>query len=324
MYLMKTLLLIDANSLIHRTFHALPPLTAPDGRATQSLYGLSSILLRIFKEDRPEYIATLFDRPEPTFRKEKYKEYKAQRPKAPDNLISQIIEAHTLFEKFGIRTFEKPGYEADDLIATLAVKFKSQKDLKVVILTGDLDTLQIVDGERLVVRTFRRGISDSFIYDEKAVMDRHGLKPEQLVDYKALVGDASDNIKGVSGVGEKTATALLQKYGTLENIYKNLSDPSVGSGQVDRKIKKKLEGSEDQAEFSKSLVVLEKQAPIKVDELEELKTKDLDSGLEHYFLSLGFESLVKRLQTQGRGNEGIKPSIKRAAKSGLSQVSMFG
>src|SRR3989344_8776589 len=145
MYLMKTLLLIDANSLIHRTFHALPPLTAPDGRATQSLYGLSSILLRIFKEDRPEYVAALFDRPEPTFRKEKYKEYKAQRPKAPDNLISQIIEAHTLFEKFGIKTFEKPGYEADDLIATLATKFsaKDKKSLKVVILTGDLDTLQI-------------------------------------------------------------------------------------------------------------------------------------------------------------------------------------
>ncbi|MDO8574144.1 MAG: DNA polymerase [bacterium] len=322
---MKTLLLIDANSLIHRTFHALPPLTAPDGRATQSLYGLSSILLRIFREDRPEYVAALFDRPEPTFRKEKYKEYKAQRPKAPDNLISQIIEAHTLFEKFGIRTFEKPGYEADDLIATLATKFsagggsssggKSQKDLKVVILTGDLDTLQIVEGEKLVVRTFRKGISDTFIYDEKAVMDRYGLKPKQLIDYKALVGDASDNIKGVPGVGEKTAIALLQKYGTLENVYKNLEE--------DPKIKKKLEGTEDQAEFSRSLVVLEKQAPIKVAELEELKTRDLNSELEQYFLSLGFESLVKRLETQGRGNEDIKPSIKRAAKSSLSQVSMF-
>src|ERR1700729_1899988 len=147
---MKKLLLIDANSIIHRSFHALPPFTAPDGRPTGALYGIASILLKLFREERPDYAAALFDRPEPTFRDKIYKEYKAQRPPAANELVSQIIEARNLFEAFGVTVFEKAGYEADDLIATLAEKFKNQKDLKsgedvqVVILTGDRDTLQMV------------------------------------------------------------------------------------------------------------------------------------------------------------------------------------
>lgn len=295
---MRTLLLIDANSLIHRAFHALPPLNAPDGRATQALYGLSSILIKIFRDSKPDYVAALFDRPEPTFRKEKFKEYKAHRPKAPDDLISQIIEAKNLFHKFGIRVFEKPGFEADDLIATLATKFSSKGgffaggrdslDLQVVILTGDLDTLQIVEGEKLVVRTFKKGISETMTYDEKAVKERYGLEPKQLVDYKALVGDQSDNVPGVAGVGEKTATSLLQKYGNLKEVYKNLDkEPKLG---------KKLVGTEDEAEFSKSLVVLEKQAPVEVKSIDELEIVENKGVLEDYLHSLGFESLVKRLQ----------------------------
>ena len=324
---MKILLLIDANSLIHRAFHALPPLNAPDGRATQALYGVASILLKLFRDSRPDYVAALFDRPEPTFRKEKFKEYKAHRPKAPDDLISQIIEAKNLFQKFGIRFFEKPGFEADDLIATLATRFSSDgkagKDSRVVILTGDLDTLQIVDGERLVVRTFRKGISDTFIYNEEAVKERYGLRPDQLVDYKALVGDQSDNVPGVAGVGEKTATSLLQKYGNLENVYKNLDkEPKLG---------KKLVGTEEQAKFSKSLVVLEKEAPVEVEDLEELRIVENGKNLEAYLGGLGFESLVKRLQGKSLEVRGKKldekkdeyvqrptPNVKR------STGSMFG
>ncbi len=283
----KTLLLIDANSLIHRCFHALPPLTAPDGRATQALYGVSSILLRILKEDKPDYAAALFDRPEPTFRKERFKEYKAQRPKAPDNLVEQIIAARDLFPNFGIKTFEIPGYEADDLIATLAQKFKSEPGVRVMILTGDLDTLQMVEGEKLVVKTFRRGVSDTFIYDEAAVKARYDLEPKQLTDYKALIGDASDNIKGVPGIGPKTASELLKKYRTLDNIYNNLDK--------DPKAAKKLEGTKEQAEFAKSLVVLEMKAPLKVTDLEELKVGRDTEQLANYFRDLGFESLVKRI-----------------------------
>src|SRR6266404_1825698 len=140
---MRTLLLIDANSLIHRSFHALPPLTAKDGKPVQAIYGIGSILLRLWRDERPEYAAALFDRPEPTFRKKMYAEYKAQRPAAPTELISQIIEAHNIFPAFGIKTFEKPGFEADDLIATFAEKFKHESDVQVVILTGDRDTLQL-------------------------------------------------------------------------------------------------------------------------------------------------------------------------------------
>src|SRR3989344_3386098 len=134
---METLLLIDANALIHRSFHALPPLTTPQGEPIQALFGLSRILLKLFREDPQaggfEYIAALFDRPEPTFRKQKYTEYKAQRPKSPDELISQIIKAHEVFEKFGVKTYEIPGFEADDLIGTLAYRFNKNKDVRVVI-----------------------------------------------------------------------------------------------------------------------------------------------------------------------------------------------
>lgn len=284
---MKTLLLIDANSLIHRAFHALPPLTAPGGRAIQAIYGLGSIFLKLFREEKPDYAAACFDRPEPTFRKEKYEAYKAQRPKAPDELISQIIEAHGFFGELGVKTFEKAGYEADDVIATLAEKFRHIKDLRVVILTGDLDTLQLVKDGEVAVRTFKKGISDTMIYDEAAVHARYGLRPDQLPDYKAFVGDQSDNVKGVSGVGPKTASELLQKYGTLQEIYAHIGD--------DAKIFKKLSGTEEQAQFSKSLVVLERNVPIDIGDIATLAIADNAGRLAMYFRSLGFESLVKRM-----------------------------
>ncbi|MDP3052710.1 MAG: DNA polymerase I, partial [bacterium] len=191
---MKTLLLIDANSLIHRSFHALPPFTSPEGEPTGALYGLSSILIKIFKEQKPDYWTAAFDRPEPTFRKKLFKEYKAHRPKAPDELISQLIKAHEVFEKFGIKTFEQAGFEADDLIAALAKHFKTEKELKIIILTGDLDTLQLVDDGKVEVETPKKGVSEIMVYDKKAVQERYGLNPEQLPDYKGLVGDKSDNI----------------------------------------------------------------------------------------------------------------------------------
>src|SRR5665213_1454111 len=200
---MKKLLLIDANSIIHRAFHAIPPFTGPDGRPTGALYGISAMMLTLWRTAKPDYAAALFDTPEPTFRDKMYAEYKAQRAPTADELIKQIIEAPTLFGAFGLRVFKKPGFEADDLIATLAEKFKGAKDpqtgeeIQVVILTGDRDTLQMVEGEKLVVKLFNKGVSDTTIYDEKAVEEKYGLKPNQLVDYKALVGDNSDNIKGV-------------------------------------------------------------------------------------------------------------------------------
>lgn len=287
---MKILLLIDANSIVHRSFHALPPLTGPGGQPTGSLYGLSSILLKLWREERPDYIAALFDRPEPTFRKEKYAEYKAQRPPAPSELISQIIEAHNLFAAFGIRTFEKPGFEADDLIATLAERLKREPDLQIVVLTGDRDTLQLVDGEKIVVRTFKTGVSETITYDEKAVEEKYGLRPNQLIDYKALVGDPSDNIKGVPGIGPKRATDVLQKFGTLENVFKNLaSDPAL---------EKRLAPFRKEAELSRFLVALDRAVPVELDNLAELQITDHAQSAENYFHKMGFETLVRRLKNE--------------------------
>ncbi len=307
---MKTLLLIDANSIIHRSFHALPPLTSRDGKPIQAIYGLSSILLRLWREKRPadhearplekedrfggrpDYAAALFDRPEPTFRKKKYEEYKAQRPAAPDELITQIIAARGLFEAFGIGVFEKPGFEADDLIATLAEKFRTKADLEVVILTGDRDTLQLVEGEKVVVRTFKVGVSETLTYDEKTVIEKYGLAPRQLIDYKALIGDPSDNIKGVPGVGPKTAVEILKRFGTIESAYDNLkSDP---------KLEKRLGPFRKEAELAKELVTLERNVPTEVHDLEALRVVEDGAKVKEYFQKQGFVTLINRLDGENR------------------------
>lgn len=287
MWGMKTLLLIDANSIIHRCFHALPKFTTPDGKPSGALYGLASVLLKIFRETPPDYAAALFDRPEPTFRDEIYKEYKAQRPPTQDILISQIIEAPRIFEKFGVKPFSKPGFEADDLIATLAEKFKD--DVQVIIMTGDMDTLQMVSDGRIIVRTFKKGISETIDFDEAAVRNKYGLEPNQLVDYKALVGDNSDNIKGVPGIGPKTAAGIIKKFGTLKNTYANLE-------ALPEKVREKLIESKEQAELSKKLVILEKNAPMGEIQLEDLSAKMNLEEIKNYFRKFGFKALLNRLE----------------------------
>lgn len=307
---MKTLLLIDANSLIHRSFHALPPFTAPSGEPTGALYGLSSILLKIIKERKPDYWAAAFDRPEPTFRKKIFKEYKIHRPKAPDELISQIIKAHELFEKFGIKTFEQPGFEADDLIAALAKRFKTEQGLMAVILTGDLDTLQLVRDGKVAVETPKKGVSEITTYDEKAVQERYGLNSEQLPDYKGLVGDASDNIPGVAGIGPKTASRLLGEYYNLENLYQKLKTKKPEEfAKKDRRLFQKLLDSEEQAFFSKKLVLLNQDIEIPVS-LGDLECRDLGEPLLEYFRQLGFQSLVVRISGQKSSDKTDKPESK--------------
>lgn len=285
---MKKLLLIDANSIIHRSFHALPPFTTPAGKPSGAIYGIASILLRLWREDRPDYVAALFDRPEPTFRDEKYAEYKAHRPQAPDELISQIVEAHHLFAAFGITTFEKAGYEADDLIATLAMHFKGTRDLQVVILTGDRDTLQLVDDTKLVVQVFKTGISDTMVYDEAAVKEKYdGLAPAQLVEYKALVGDSSDNVKGVPGVGPKRGAELIKRFGTVDEMFRRLHE--------DPKLEQKFGAFKKDAELSRELVQLETHVPIDMPALDVLRPFPTTAAAEEYFIAMGFATLVKRL-----------------------------
>jgi len=285
---MKTLLIIDANSLIHRCFHALPPLTGPNNQPTGSLYGLASILIKILREQNPAFITALFDRPEPTFRKEIFEEYKIHRPKAPDELVSQIIEAHQLFEAFRIKIFEIPGLEADDLIATMVENFKKTPGLKIVILTGDLDILQLVENNKVVVETTKKGVSDTIIYNEAGVKERYeGLSPNQVSDFKGLVGDPSDNIWGVPGIGPKTAIPLIKEYKSLENFLEN--------GQLE-KIYPKIIKFKEQALLSKKLAQLKCDAPLVIKDLSELKYEGLPKEiLTSYFEKLGFKSLVNRV-----------------------------
>jgi DNA polymerase-1 len=312
---MKTLLLIDAHALIHRAFHALPPLTSPGGEPAQALYGLSSILLRMWKDERPDYAAALFDRPEPTFRKKEYAEYKAHRPKAVDELVSQIIKAPQLFNEFHIPGFDLRGFEADDLIGTLVEKFRKTRDLRIVILTGDMDALQLVEDDKVVVRALKTGISDSVIYNKAAVIERYHLPPEKLTDYKALVGDPSDNIPGIPGVGPKTAAAILQKYGSIEKFYANLNK--------EPKLKEKFVGKEKDAILFKKLSTIERHAPLRETSLEELATQPLQESLATYFRKFGFESLVKRAGFSKEENGLTGETTKREKKKETRQELFF-
>ena len=210
-------LVIDGNSLLHRAWHAIPVLQTKDGTPVNALYGFLSILFKAWKDLNPSCIAVAFDRKEPTFRDKMYKEYKAGREKQPDELYAQIPMIVQALEFFNIPSISKAGFEADDILATVAEKLKKEK-LETIILTGDQDTMQLVGGNTKVC-TFKKGISDTMVYDEAAVEARYGLKPEQMVDYKSLRGDPSDNIPGVKGIGEKTAVALLTEFGTLEKVY---------------------------------------------------------------------------------------------------------
>lgn len=286
---MKTLLLIDTNSFIHRFYHALPPLTTPKGEPIGSIYGLAQVLLKIFREIKPDYIAACYDRPEPTFRDELYKEYKAQRPAAANDLVFQIIKTRELFSKFGVKNVEIAGYEADDLIATLAHQFKDEPEIKVVVFTGDQDALQIVEGDKVVVEFLIRGITETIVYNEKAVVEKYGLSPKQLPDYKGLVGDPSDNIPGIKGVGPKTAAPLIAEFGSLEGVFENMVI-------IPEKVVKKIRDGKDIAMLSKKLAALVYNAPVN------LSLADLEVGspdkvvLKGYFEELGFQSLARRLE----------------------------
>lgn len=286
---MKKLLLIDANSLIHRSFHALPPLTSLDGKPINAVYGLSSILLKILRDHNPDYIAAAFDRPEPTFRDDIFKEYKAHRPPTDNLLLPQLYEAHNTFEKFGVRVVEKAGLEADDIVGTLAEKFKAEPDVKVVIFSGDKDNLQLVDGDRVVVELLKTGVSKTVVYNEPMFLQDYGFSPKQLVDYKALVGDTSDNIPGVNGIGPKGATDLIKEFVTIEKIYEDIELVSK------KTLKEKLVANKESAFMSKKLAAIKRDAPLEVS-LQDFEFKGFDKEiLKKYFAELGFKSLVERV-----------------------------
>jgi DNA polymerase-1 len=297
----KKLILIDSNALIHRAYHALPPLTTKKGELVNAAYGFTSVLLNVLNRFKPDYIAAAFDLKEPTFRHKEFKDYKATRVKAPDELYEQIPLVKKIVEAFNIPVVEKEGYEADDLIATLARKTeKLHPEVEVVIVTGDLDTLQLVN-DKVKVLALRKGMSDSFLYGRKEILEKYGLAPEQMIDYKGLRGDPSDNLPGVRGVGEKTAVELLKKYKTLEGVYQNLAEIKEG-------IRKKLEKDKLQAFFSKRLARLVENAPIDFD-IEKCLARDFSRvKVINLLRELEFFSLLRRLP-------GYEDHLKESEKS---------
>src|SRR3990167_3955183 len=248
---MKKLVLIDGHALVHRAFHALPPtLNSPKGVPTNAVYGFTSVLLKMIKDLKPDYIAATYDLAGPTFRHEEFADYKAHREKAPNELYAQIPLTKDVVRAFAIPIYEKQGFEADDLIGALAEIAKKEKDLQVVIVTGDMDTLQLVEGNKVVVFTLRKGLTDTVTYDEEEVEKRYGIRPDQVIDFKGLKGDPSDNIPGVPGIGEKTASMLIQEYGSMEDLYKKI-EKETGKSKLSPKLKEKLIENKDQAFFSK-------------------------------------------------------------------------
>ena len=295
----KRLVLLDSHAIIHRAYHALPDFASSRGEPTGALYGLSTMLLRIITDLKPDYIVACYDLPQKTFRHEAYASYKAGRAKADEALVAQLISSRSIFEAFGIPIYDSAGFEADDILGTIVETMKKDKNVDIVIASGDMDTLQLVDGERVQVFTLKKGLNDTILYDEQAVLERFGFKPGLLPDYKGLRGDPSDNIIGIAGIGEKTATTLISTFGTIENIYKTLKkvpDAIKKAGMTDR-IVKLLEEGEEEALFSKTLATIRRDAPIAFTLPEKTFRQDFDvSKVEVLFRELEFRTLIDRVK----------------------------
>lgn len=312
----KKLVLVDSNALMHRAYHAIPPLTDKKGQVVNAVYGFTALLLKIMKDFSPDYIICTFDMAAPTFRHTEFKDYKAQRAKAPEEFYAQIPRIKEIISVFGIPVYEKEGFEADDIIGTIAVeapKIFKGAPFEIIILTGDLDTLQLVN-DNVIIYTFRKGISDTVIYDADAVRKRYDLEPGQMIDYKGLRGDPSDNIPGVPGIGEKTAGTLLKEFGSIDGIYKSLEEKK---GIVDNRIKPKLAAKllefKKQAYFSRYLGTIRLDVPLDFN-LEASRVRPVErEKIVRLFQELNFFSLIGRLNGNGRKN--IFGSVEAASEN---------
>lgn len=284
----ERLLILDGHSLMYRAFYALPALTNSDGIYTNAVYGFTGMLLKMKEEFKPDYIVTTFDRKAPTFRHEEYKDYKAGRKKMPDEMKGQFPIVRELLEKMAIDIFELDGYEADDLIGTLSV-FAEEKGLEVFIVTGDRDALQLAtDNVKIVIN--KKGMSEKEIYDRERMMEDYGVTPTEFIDVKGLMGDASDNIPGVPGIGEKTAYKLIKEYKSIENVLMNIDKLSG------KKLIENLTTYSEQAIFSKKLATIITCVPMEMD-LESIKSKDKYDvrAVKDLFYKLQFKSLIAKI-----------------------------
>ncbi len=301
------LVLIDGHALAYRGYYALPQsLTTSQGELTNAVFGFTSMLLNVLRDEKPDYIAVAFDVGK-TFRHEKYKEYKAHRIEMPDELRTQMARIQEIVQALGIPIIEAEGYEADDVLGTLAQKAEKE-GVEILIVTGDTDTFQLIDDHTRVL-TSRRSFSDTVVYDQTGIENRYGLQPHQLIDYKALVGDKSDNIPGVRGIGKKTATKLLQRYGSVEEIYAHLDEVESS------RFRNALEKGRESAFLSKFLVTIVTDLSVELD-LEACRTTEFDRDrVKELFRELEFRTLLNRLPSE--------PGAERARQVSPHQLSMF-
>lgn len=293
------LIILDTHAILHRAFHALPDFTAPSGEPTGALYGVVAMLLRIIEELKPDYIVACYDLPGPTYRHTAFADYKATRVKTDDTLIAQINRSRDIFAAFNIPIYEKAGFEADDILGTIAKQVAETSDLEVIIASGDMDTMQCVKGKQVQVYTLKKGINDTVLYDEEAVKTRFGFPPRLVPDYKGLRGDASDNIPGIAGIGEKTATELLKQFGDIDALYKKLhkSEAEFLAAGIKPRIVKLLKEGEEEARFSKMLATIQTEVPIDFvlptnNWQEAAKPEEIIS----LFSELGFRTLSARVK----------------------------
>jgi len=296
----KRFIIIDSNSLLHRAYHALPTLTTKKGEKISAIYGFLLVFFKIIKEFQPDFIAATFDFPAPTFRHKKFKEYKAKRPPIPKELASQFPKLKEILGTFNIPIFEKRSYEADDIIGTISKQI--YPEVEAIILSGDLDTLQLINPHTKVY-LLKKGIKNTILCNKKEVEKIYqGLLSKQITDFKALKGDPSDNIPGVSGIGSKTAIELIKEFKSLENLYKELEDNTERAKRVKPKIRELLIQQKEQAFLSKDLAIIKCDIPINFN-LKDCRFGTYDKGkVIKIFENLGFTTLIKRLEEIKREN----------------------
>lgn len=265
----KRLVVLDTHAILHRAYHALPDFSSTKGVPTGGLFGLISMLVKIINDLKPDYIVAAVDLPGGTFRDAVYKEYKATRQKTDDALVEQIKRTPAVLEAFGVPVYSAKGFEADDVIGTMVEKLKKKKDLEIILASGDKDALQLVDQKRIRVFTLGRGLNDTIMYDEDAVKERYGFAPAAIVDLKGIAGDPSDNIKGIPGVGEGSALKLLKKYGSIKVLYAAIRKDGVEKVAAETGVQKRfvelVAANKEEAEFSRGLATIRRDAPIDFD-----------------------------------------------------------
>lgn len=280
---MKRIMLIDGSSYVYRAFYALPPLRSPSGEPTGAIYGFVRMIASLIKEFNPDYITVIFDLPSKTFKQEKVESYKATRRETPKDLKVQIPKIKEILKLWGIKILEMEGYEADDIIATLTNKFKDRYEI--IIVSPDKDMLQLIDSNVKVFNPMQ-----NIIYDNEKLKERYGIFANQFVDFQVMVGDSVDNIKGIKGIGRKTAVKLLNEFGSLDNIYKNID-------KLKGKLKRGFEEAKEYIEESRYLLKLQDNIDLDISVEDLRKEKSNLEKLKTVFESLGFKTLLKSLDT---------------------------